>query len=75
MKSKSLLFLLLVLFGVSDFVLAAPAGVVIHGKVLDSKTLQPVSGAISIYLDSDYFKERVDLEYGEFTEALTDYGW
>ncbi len=75
MKGKSLLFFLFLFFGILEFVTASAAGVVIHGKVMDSKTMQPVSGSVSIYLDSDYFKERMDLEYGEFKEALTDYGW
>ena len=77
MRRKFFLFLLtfLLLFSFSECVSATPEGVVIHGKVLDSKTLQPVPGTVAIYLDSDYFVERTDFEYGEFSEALTDYGW
>jgi outer membrane protein OmpA-like peptidoglycan-associated protein len=77
MRKKLFTFLLtcLLLFSVSGFVSASPAGVVIHGKVLDSKTHQPVPGTVTIFLDSDYLVQRTDFEYGEFSEALTDYGW
>jgi outer membrane protein OmpA-like peptidoglycan-associated protein len=77
MRRKPFPFLLsfVLLFCVSEFVSAAPEGVVIHGKVLDSKTLQPVPGTVSIYLDSDFLVQRTDFEFGEFREELTDYGW
>lgn len=57
MQGKFLLFVLLALFGISEFAEASPAGVVLHGRILDSKTLQPVAGSVSIYLDSDFFKK------------------
>jgi outer membrane protein OmpA-like peptidoglycan-associated protein len=76
MRRKLFPFLLIpaLLFCVTEFASAAE-GVVIHGKVLDSKTRQPVPGTVTIYLDSDYLVQRTDFEYGEFSEALTDYGW
>lgn len=77
MKGKFLLLLLssLLFFKTNAASTEDPVGAVLHGRVLDAITRQPVSGMISIYLDSDVFRERADLEYGEFSEPLREYGW
>ena len=77
MKGKIISVLPLLLFAFSELLGStyADAGMVLHGRVLDARTLQPVTGRVRIYLDSDIFMKREDLEYGEFTEQLRDYGW
>jgi len=77
MKAKLLSVLPLFLFVFSEVLGSthADAGMVLHARVLDARTLQPVSGRVQIYLDSDVFMKREDLEYGEFTEQLREYGW
>jgi len=77
MKGKILSVLPLLLFAFSELLATTrtDVGVVLHGRVLDARTLQPVTGRVRIYLDSDVFMKREDLEYGEFTEQLRDYGW
>jgi outer membrane protein OmpA-like peptidoglycan-associated protein len=34
-----------------------------------------VSGIVSVYFDTDILKSRTDLEDGEFSETLNEYGW
>ncbi len=78
MKCKFLLFIFLSLFLFPETNATAKkpdANLVLHGKVMDAKTLQPVSGIVSVYFDTDILKSRSDLEDGEFSETLNDYGW
>src|SRR4051812_39925964 len=76
MKGKVLSVLPLLLFIFSELLGSTDeAGVVLHGRVIDARTLQPVTGKVHVYLDSDIYMKREDLEYGEFTEQLRDYGW
>jgi outer membrane protein OmpA-like peptidoglycan-associated protein len=77
MKGKIISVLPVLLFAFSELLgsIHTDAGVILHGRVLDARTLQPVTGRVRIYLDSDIFMKREDLEYGEFTEQLREYGW
>jgi OOP family OmpA-OmpF porin len=73
---KRVLFLMLSVLPAIVSAQAPEESILLHGKIVNSKTLQPVDAELDIYYDNDFTLDDVQLTHdGMYAENLQKKGW
>jgi outer membrane protein OmpA-like peptidoglycan-associated protein len=71
----SLLAILLAQISISQCFAVIPDSTILKGRVIDTKTQEPVDSELDIYYNSDFILDDVQLSHhGEYVEKLKHYG-